>query len=258
MAVANVLGILSRLMLENVDRAVTNFHVGGDPIQDFFDTLPARRMLGKPDPDGNHPFTAEHVMIFNAGGTVTQLQINASTREDLGAAAWNIGIGGTTRALGPDPLEAPQPTIRRAMIGLKETSGVISVEKDQVLADDFGLKIAEFVAKQVESVVKKLRNWRATGMYTDGSGWLCQVNDTSTEINSTSDVEITIQNGSNRRFEEGERYDFCANTNWPVFNPAGIGDTSAALQNDEDVVCVGKSRADRQPTCRTCRTGSAT
>ncbi len=66
----------------------------------------------------------------------------------------------------------------------------------------------------------------------------------STQINSTADVEITIQNSSNRRFEIGERYDFHDQANWPVFNPAGIGNTSASLDNDADVVCIGRNPTD--------------
>jgi hypothetical protein len=244
MAVNNVLGVISKLMLENVANAVTNFHVGGDAVLDFIDTVAAQMVLGKPDENNVHPFTAEHVMIFNAGGTISQAQINVASREDIGTAGWISGIGGTNLGLGLEPTEAPQPTVKRAIIGLKETIGITTVNRDQILADDFGKVLAQFVTQLVTDVVKKLRNWRATSVYTDGTGWLSQVSDTSTQINSTADVEITLQNGSNRRFEIGERYDFCANTNWPVFNPSGVGDTSAALQNDEDVLCVGKSPKD--------------
>lgn len=247
MAVPNVLGVISRLMLENVDRSVTNFHVGGDRILDFFDTIPAQARLGRPDdPAGGnkHPFTAEHIMVFNAGGTVTALQMNLTTRDDAGAAAWNVGLG-STLAFAPDPIEAPQPTIRRIVIGLKETVGVITVEKDQVMADDFGLTIGQFVAQLITDVTKKLNNWRAANLYTDGTGWLAQIGGTPAEINATGDTTVVLTNGTNRRFEIGERYDIGSDANWPVNDPASIGDTSAAkLNTDADVVCVGKDPSD--------------
>lgn len=243
MAVPNVLGVISKLMLENVDKSVTNFHVGGDRILDFFDTIPAQAKLGRPDDPNTQPFTAEHVMVFNAGGTVTALQMNLTSREDAGAASWNVGLGATL-SVAPDPIEAPQPTIARILIGLKETVGVITVEKDQVMADDFGLTIGQFVAQLITDVTKKLNNWRAANLYTDGTGWLAQVGGTPAQIDAAGDTTVVITNGTNRRFEIGERYDVVNDANWPVNNPAGIGDTSSAIRNDVDLICVGKDPSD--------------
>lgn len=236
MAVPNALGVLSRLMLENVNRGVTNFHVGGDRILDFFDTVPADQKLGKPADDGSLPFTAEHVLQFNEGGTVSQIQINETTINSAGAAGWNTGVNADS--LAPDPTQAPQPTIRRIAIGLKETVGVLAINRDQVLAEDFGLMIAPFAARLVAGVIKKLNNWRAANAFTDGSGWLAQCADI-VALSAGADATITIKNGTNRRFEIGERYEIAAHANWPVNNPGGIGDTSAAKRNDADLICVG-------------------
>jgi len=238
MAVPNVLGVISNLMLENVPRAVTNLHVAGDAILDFIDSVPAEQKLGAPNSDGSSPFTAEHTLQFNEGGSVTQLQINKTSRTDAGSGGYNVGID--DNAEGPNPLEAPQPTIKRVVITLKETAGVITVAKDQVFAEDFGLMVGPFVARMIAGVVKKLRNWRAANAYTDGTGWLCQVGAVvgSTDFGA-ADIAVTLKNGTFRRFEIGERYDFALDTNWPINDPDSIGDTSAALINGVDVFCVG-------------------
>lgn len=238
MAVPNVLGVISNLMLENVHRNVNRLHVSGSPILDFIDTVPAEQNLGKPNADGSFPFTAEHVMIFNEGGTVTQSQINEVSNAQAGTALWNVGIGGTNLGLGPDPTESPHPTTRRAVITLKETMGVITLASDQIFADNFGLMIGDFVTSMVSSVIKKLRNWRATHAFTDGTGWIAQVADASVTINDATDAVITLKNGTFRRLEIGERYDIADHTNWPINNPGGIGDTTAAKKNDADVFCV--------------------
>lgn len=238
MAVPNVLGVISNLMIPNVPRGVNNLHVAGDKILDFIDTVPAEQKLGQPSADGLNPYTAEHTLQFNEGGTVTQLELNAGTVTTIGAASWNAGIN--ANALAPDPTQAPQPVIKRIVITLKETAGVITVQKDQVFAEDFGLMIGPFVSRLIAGVVKKLRNWRATNAYPDGTGWICQVGAvvSSTDFNA-ADITVTLKNGTFRRFEIGERYDFAAKLNWPINDPDAIGDTSAAKLNTEDVVCVG-------------------
>ncbi len=230
MAIPNVLGVMSSLILENVAPAVENLHVDGDRILDFIDTIPVNQKLGS---DGTDPFVAEHTLQFNEGGTLTQMAINATTQTSSGTAAWPTGMD--NNSLAPDPLQAPQPLFKRIKIPLRETVGVITVNKDQIFAEDFALHIGEFVQGLISSVVKKLRNWKAANVYCDSTGWLSQTS-TAVAVTSGADVWLTMKNGTSRRFEIGERYEgFDASAGWTAVDGT---DPTVRTKLGDTLICV--------------------
>lgn len=238
MAIGNVLGVMSTLILENVASAVENLHVDGDRILDFMDTIPVNQKLGT---DQTDPFVAEHTLQFNEGGTLTQMAINATTLTSIGTAAWPIGMAADS--LAPDPTEAPQPLFKRISIPLRETVGVITVNKDQIFAEDFALHIGEFVQGLIGSVVKKLRNWRASNVYCDSTGWLAQSAGNVTVTNDEEDNWVTIQNGTSRRFEIGERYEaYDADDGSPLWDKVdgsfSTGTDERAQLGDQAMICT--------------------
>lgn len=231
MAIPNVLGVMSSLLLENVAPAVENLHVDGDRILDFIDTVPVNSNLGT---DGTDPFVAEHTLQFNEGGTLTQLAINATTQTNIGNQAYPIGMAADS--LAPDPLQAPQALYKRIKIPLRETVGVITVNKDQIFAEDFSLHIGQFVQGLINSVVKKLRNWRAANVYCDSQGWLAQSSGAAI-ITAAAAAWVTLQNGTSRRFEIGERYQaYDASAGWTAVD--GTDPTVRTLLGDSDMICL--------------------